>query len=74
MLIFQFTKYRNHCSTSIIKLDKNFHIYVHDSRELIEQGTDEHGRKFYKIYYNEESKALDPGGIIDPGQYSVSIR
>jgi len=28
---------------------------VHGSRELIEQGTDEHGRKFYKIYYNEES-------------------
>ena len=40
---------------SIIKLDKNFHIYVHGSRELIEQGIDEHGRKFYKIYYNEES-------------------
>ncbi len=40
---------------SIIKLDKNFHIYVHGHRELIEQGIDEHGRKFYKIYYNEEA-------------------
>ena len=40
---------------SIIKLDKNFHIYVHGHRELIEQGTDEKGRKFYKIYYSEES-------------------
>ena len=40
---------------SIIKLDKNFHIYVHGSRELIEQGVDEEGRKFYKIYYKEES-------------------
>jgi hypothetical protein len=40
---------------SIIKLDKNFHIYVHGHRELIEQGVDEHGRKFYKIYYNEEA-------------------
>lgn len=40
---------------SIIKLDKNFHIYVHGSRELIEQGIDETGRKFYKIYYKEES-------------------
>jgi len=40
---------------SIIKLDKNFHIYVHGSRELIEQGVDEHGRKFYKIFYKEES-------------------
>jgi hypothetical protein len=40
---------------SIIKLDKNFHIYVHGSRELIEQGVDEHGRKFYKIYYDRET-------------------
>ena len=40
---------------SIIKLDKNFHIYVHGHRELIEQGVDEAGRKFYKIYYSEES-------------------
>ena len=40
---------------SIIKLDKNFQIYVHGSRELIEQGVDEEGRKFYKIYYKEES-------------------
>ena len=39
----------------IIKLDKNFHIYVHGHRELIEQGVDEQGRKFYKIYYSEES-------------------
>jgi hypothetical protein len=39
---------------SVIKLDKNFHIYVHGNRELIEQGTDEIGRKFYKIYYKEE--------------------
>ncbi len=40
---------------SIIKLDKNFHIYIHGHRDLIEQGVDEHGRKFYKIYYNEET-------------------
>ena len=39
----------------VIKLDKNFHLYVHGSRELIEQGIDEEGRKFYKIYYTEES-------------------
>ena len=39
---------------SVIKLDKNFHIYVHGSRQLIEQGEDEHG-KFYKLYFNEES-------------------
>lgn len=39
---------------SVIKLDKNFHIYVHGNRELIEQGVDEKG-KFYKVYYNEET-------------------
>lgn len=40
---------------SVLKLDKNFHIYIHGSRELIEQGTDENGRKYYKIYYENEA-------------------
>ncbi|MCB0514034.1 MAG: nucleoid-associated protein [Bacteroidetes bacterium] len=40
---------------SVIKLDKNFHIYIHGNREMIEQGVDENGRKFYKIYYDSES-------------------
>lgn len=40
---------------SILKLDKNFHIYIHGNKDLIEKGVDESGRKFYKIYYNEES-------------------
>lgn len=40
---------------SVLKLDKNFHIYIHGNRELIEQGTDENGRKYYKIYYENES-------------------
>ena len=40
---------------SVIKLDKNFHIYVHGNRELIEQGIDENGRKYYMIFYNEEN-------------------
>lgn len=39
---------------SVIKLDKNFHIYIHGNRELVERGEDEHGR-FYKLYFNEES-------------------
>jgi hypothetical protein len=39
---------------SVLKLDKNFHIYIHGDRELIEQGVDKDGRKFYKIYYEEE--------------------
>ena len=39
---------------SVIKLDKNFHIYVHGNRNLIEQGEDDRGQ-FYKVYYQEES-------------------
>ena len=39
---------------SVIKLDKNFHIYIHGNRDLVEQGEDAHG-KFYKLYYKEES-------------------
>lgn len=40
---------------SVIKLDKNFHIYVHGNRNLMESGIDEDGRKYYKIFYQEES-------------------
>lgn len=40
---------------SIIKLDKNFHIYVHGRRDLIERGFDEaRGKKYYKVYFDEE--------------------
>ena len=40
---------------NVLKLDKNFDIYIHGSRDLMEQGVDENGRKYYKIYYQEES-------------------
>lgn len=40
---------------SILKLDKNFHVYIHGNRELLEQGVDEEGRKYYKLYYEQES-------------------
>lgn len=40
---------------TVIKLDKNFHIYIHGNRDLIEQGIDERtGRKYYKLYFDEE--------------------
>lgn len=39
----------------ILKLDKNFHIYIHGDKDLIEQGVENDGRKYYKIYYNDES-------------------
>ena len=40
---------------SILKLDKNFHIYIHGNKEMIEKGVDETGRKYYKFFYEEES-------------------
>jgi hypothetical protein len=40
---------------SILKLDKNFHIYVHGRRDLIERGFDEDkGKKFYKVFFENE--------------------
>ncbi|SIT25513.1 hypothetical protein SAMN05421786_11519 [Chryseobacterium ureilyticum] len=38
---------------TIIKLDTNFHIYVHGDRNLITQDKDENGQ-FYKLYYQKE--------------------
>ena len=41
---------------SVLKLDKNFHVYIHGRRDLIEKGVDEiTGKKFYKLYFEEES-------------------
>ena len=41
---------------SVIKLDKNFHIYIHGDRELVDKGyDDEKGMKFYKLFYNDEA-------------------
>lgn len=39
---------------SVLKLDKNFHIYIHGDRSKIEQGVEKDGRKFYKIYFEKE--------------------
>ncbi len=39
---------------SVLKLDKNFHIYIHGNRGLIQQGVEKDGRKYYKIYFEEE--------------------
>ncbi len=40
---------------SVLKLDKNFHVYIHGNRELIEQGIDADGRKYYKLYFENEA-------------------
>ncbi len=39
---------------SILKLDKNFSIYMHGDKSLVERGVDEDGKKFYKFYFDEE--------------------
>ncbi len=40
---------------SVLKLDKNFHVYIHGNREMIEKGTDDSGKKYYKLFYEEEN-------------------
>ncbi len=41
---------------SVLKLDKNFHIYIHGNREMIEKGyDDERGMNFYKVLFKEEA-------------------
>ncbi|MBS1624358.1 MAG: nucleoid-associated protein [Bacteroidetes bacterium] len=39
----------------VVKLDKNFDIHIHGNRDLLEKGVEKDGRKFYKIYYENES-------------------
>ncbi len=40
---------------SVLKLDKNFHIYIHGDNELIEKGYDEKKKmSYYKVYFREE--------------------
>ncbi len=41
---------------SVIKLDKNFHLYVHGNANFIERGFDvDRNLNFYKLFYSEES-------------------
>jgi hypothetical protein len=41
---------------SVLKLDKNFHIYIHGRRDMIERGFDEEkGKHYYKVYFEQES-------------------
>ena len=37
---------------SILKLDKNFHVYVHGKRQYLEKGFDsERGLNYYKLFF-----------------------
>jgi hypothetical protein len=48
-------KHSKRFTKSVIKLDKNFHLYVHGNEEMIERGVDDQkGLNFYKIYFKKE--------------------
>ena len=41
---------------SVIKLDKNFHIYVHGESNMSEKGYDQARQlNYYKLFFREES-------------------
>ena len=41
---------------SILKLDKNFHVYIHGNKDMIEKGfCADRKMNFYQLYYKEES-------------------
>ncbi len=50
----QAVKKQSRIFKSVLKLDKNFDIYIHGNKNLIEKGVEKDGRKYYKIYYDEE--------------------
>lgn len=40
---------------SVIKLDKNFHLYIHGGRDRVEKGFDhDKGLSYYKLYFDAE--------------------
>ncbi|WP_448103503.1 nucleoid-associated protein [Pedobacter panaciterrae] len=40
---------------SVLKLDKNFHIYIHGNKDMLEKGFDEdRSMNFYKVYFKDE--------------------
>jgi len=41
---------------SILKLDKNFHIYIHGRKDMIVRGFDDESKlNYYQLFFNEES-------------------
>lgn len=48
-------KYSQKFFRSVIKLDRNFHVYVHGNANFLERGYDEKKKMhYYKLYYNSE--------------------
>lgn len=41
---------------SVLKLDKNFHIYIHGNKDLIQKGfDDDKAMNYYKVFFREEA-------------------
>jgi hypothetical protein len=40
---------------SVLKLDKNFHVYIHGNPDLVEKGFDDKKKmNYYRLFFNEE--------------------
>ncbi|HXI00733.1 MAG TPA: nucleoid-associated protein [Sphingobacteriaceae bacterium] len=51
----QAVKKQSRVYKSVLKLDKNFHIYIHGNKDLIEKGFDDSkAMSYYKVYFKEE--------------------
>jgi len=51
----QAVKKQSRIFKSVLKLDKNFHVYIHGNKDMIERGYDEQKHlNYYKIYFREE--------------------
>ena len=52
----QAVRYSKRFVRSVLKLDKNFHIYVHGSRDRIVRGFDhERGMNYYQVFFENET-------------------
>lgn len=52
----EMVKKQQKISKMVIALDKNFHIYIHGNKEMLEKGFDEEkGMHFYKLFFREEA-------------------
>ncbi|MFO7445867.1 MAG: nucleoid-associated protein [Ignavibacteriaceae bacterium] len=51
----QAVKSQNRIFKSVLKLDRNFHIYIHGDTGMIRKGVENDGRKYYKIYFENEA-------------------
>lgn len=50
----QAVKKQSRVFKNVLKLDRNFDIVIHGDKSLIERGVEQDGRKYYKIYFEEE--------------------